>query len=246
MTAVRLSGVSKGFEQADGSSLLVLDAVDLAVAGGEFFAVVGPSGCGKTTLLDLVMGLSTPTSGDLNVAAERPAMVFQRPHLLPWRTVLDNAIYGLECRGELTQDSRDAATELLQRMHLGAHLHEHPHRLSEGMKQRVNLARALLVDPDLLLMDEPFAALDPATRRALSEDLLALWDERKFTVLFVSHALETVVSVADRIAVLSEKPTTVVDIVSPELARPRGGSTADRLALLELAESLTERYFPSR
>lgn len=224
-------------------SLEVLRDFELELAKGEFFAMVGPSGCGKTTLLDLVMGLQVPTSGRIEVHARRPAMVFQRPQLLPWRTVLDNAIYGLECQGADPEVSRRAATELLTRMRLEPHLHDHPHQLSEGMKQRVNLARALLVEPDLLLMDEPFAALDPLTRRRLQDDLLSLWRERGFTVMFVSHSLEEVAYLADRIAVASEKPSRIAEVVEVPLPRPRASDPAATLALLELADDLRRRFF---
>lgn len=238
--ALTLRGLRMDFAKADGSRLQVLDGIDLSVQVGEFFSIVGPSGCGKTTLLDLILGLASPTAGTVSVAAKRPAMVFQRPQLLPWRTVLDNALYGVECREQLDDDARDRALELLQRMRLGDHVHEHPHRLSEGMKQRVNLARALLIEPDLLLMDEPFSALDPATSRKLQDDLLALWQERAFTVMFVSHSLTEVVYLADRVAVFTDKPSSVRAIEAIDVPRPR-----TRAALLEHAQALESRFFAS-
>ncbi|MEM6991405.1 MAG: ABC transporter ATP-binding protein [Myxococcota bacterium] len=241
--ALTLGAVGIDFPQHDGTRLRVLDGVSLRVRDGEFFSIVGPSGCGKTTLLDLVMDLATPSTGTIDVAAHRRAMVFQRPQLLPWRTVLDNAIYGVECRGELREQSRTEATELLDRMGLGKQLHEHPDRLSEGMKQRVNLARALLIRPDLLLMDEPFAALDPATRRRLQDDLLKLWEERAFTVVFVSHSVPEVVYLSDRVAVLSDKPTRVVAVERIELPRPRAESPEAQLAMLQHADDLERRHF---
>lgn len=238
--ALTLRGLRMDFAKADGSRLQVLDGVDLSVQVGEFFSIVGPSGCGKTTLLDLILGLASPTAGTVSVAAKRPAMVFQRPQLLPWRTVLDNALYGVECREQLDGDAHDRALELLQRMRLGDHVHEHPHRLSEGMKQRVNLARALLIEPDLLLMDEPFSALDPATSRKLQDDLLALWQERGFTVMFVSHSLTEVVYLADRVAVFTDKPSSVQAIEAIEVPRPR-----TQAALIEHAQALESRFFAS-
>jgi len=243
VSAVRLSKVSKGFVQSGGGPLSVLDAVSLEVRTGEFFAMVGPSGCGKTTLLDLVMGLTEPSSGRIDVGAQRAAMVFQRPHLLPWRTVLDNALYGLECRGELDAQSRERAVGLLQRMKLGDHLQEHPHQLSEGMKQRVNLARALLVDPQLLLMDEPFSALDPATRRDLQDDLLALWTERGLTVIFVSHSLPEVALLADRVAVMGHKPRGELTILAVDAARPRGATADSQRVLAEWVEAVESEHF---
>ena len=236
--ALSLHRVRMDFAKADGSRLRVLDGIDFEVRSGELFSVVGPSGCGKTTLLDLILGLASPTAGTIDVAAKRPAMVFQRPQLLPWRTVLDNALYGVECREQLGDAARQRAVALLERIGLGDHLHEHPHRLSEGMKQRVNLARALLIDPDLLLMDEPFSALDPATRRQLQDDLLALWQERGFTVVFVSHSLPEVTYLADRVAVFTDKPTTVRDVEVIDLPRPRS-----QAALVEYAQALEARHF---
>lgn len=236
--ALSLRGLRMDFAKTDGTRLQVLDGIDLDVQAGEFFSIVGPSGCGKTTLLDLILGLATPTAGTVDVAAKRPAMVFQRPQLLPWRTVLDNALYGVECREQLDDDARERALALLQRMRLGDHVHEHPHRLSEGMKQRVNLARALLIEPDLLLMDEPFSALDPATSRKLQDDLLALWQERGFTVVFVSHSLTEVVYLADRVAVFTDKPSTVGALETIDVPRPRA-----QAALLEHAQALESRFF---
>lgn len=233
--AVRTRGLTFGYPR-DAGDLLVLDEVDLTVAAGELLCVVGPSGCGKTTLLHLLAGLQAPTAG--TVALEPAgaasgitrAVVFQRPRLLPWRSVLDNAVYGLECRGVSRRAARPRAGELLERLGLAAHLHDPPHRLSEGMKQRVNLARALLVEPDLLLMDEPFSALDEPTRRSLQDDLVSLWQERGCTVVFVSHSVEEVVHLAERVVVLGEKPTGVRGAVSVSLPRPRRHA-ADPVAL---------------
>ena len=201
--------------------LQVLEGLDLTVTAGELLCVVGPSGCGKTTLLQVLGGLLPPTAGSVEVAAGRRAHVFQRPRLLPWRTVLDNAVYGLECRGTPRAEARPRAAELLGRLGLGDHLADPPHHLSEGMKQRVNLARALLVEPDLLLMDEPFAALDEPTRRRLQADLVELWRARGCTIVFVSHSVEEVVHLGDRVVVLSEKPTRVAGEVEIDLPRPR-------------------------
>ena len=243
MTAVRLRKVSKDFTKSDGARLGVLDEVTLEVRSGEFFAMVGPSGCGKTTLLDLVIGLTEPTSGRLEIEAQRAAMVFQRPHLLPWRTVLDNALYGVECRGELGAQSRERAVELLRRMQLGDHLQQHPHQLSEGMKQRVNLARALLVDPQLLLMDEPFSALDPATRRDLQDDLLTLWTERALTIVFVSHSLAEVALLADRVAVMGAKPRGDLTVLAVDERRPRGTTADSQRVLAQWVQAVESEHF---
>jgi ABC-type nitrate/sulfonate/bicarbonate transport system ATPase subunit len=200
----------------------VLDGVSFEARAGEILAIIGPSGCGKTSLLHIVMGLLEASSGEARVIdRKRIAMVFQKSQLLPWRSVVDNAAFGLECRGLGLAEARQRATTLLETMGLGDVLAARPHQLSEGMKQRVNLARALLVEPDLLLMDEPYAALDVMTRRKLHRELLDLWREQRFTVIFASHSLEEVVLLADRVLVLSDKPTSVKAMTEVDLPRPR-------------------------
>jgi len=218
--------------------LHVLDGLELTVQPGEFLALVGPSGCGKTTFLHVLAGLHTPTSGRIDTGGARAAMVFQRPTLMPWRSVLDNALFGLECRQRVSDDDRARASELLHRMGLGDHLRDHPHQLSEGMKQRVNLARALLVEPDVLLLDEPFSALDVSSRRRLQDDLLARWQERALTVILVSHSLEEVAYLADRVCVLTGKPTRARATVPVSLPRPRARGAHERLAMLEVVDTL--------
>ncbi len=193
-------------------ALRVLHGVSFAVTPGELVGIVGRSGCGKTTLLHALAGLLTPTSGVVDLEGAVTAMAFQRPTLLPWRTVLDNAVFGQEAAGAA---DREGARRLLAEMRLADHLADHPHQLS------VNLARALLVDPSVLLLDEPFSALDVRTRRDLHSDLLALQRERGFAVVLVSHTLEEVVELVDRVLVFSEKPTRVRATVEVELPRPR-------------------------
>ena len=226
--ALSLSELRLSYPRPQAPPLEVLGGIDLEVRRGEILALVGASGCGKTTLLSVLAGLLKPTSGSIS-GARGPgslALVFQRPHLLPWRSALSNATFGLECRETPPAEAAPQAAQLLTRMGLGDHLQDFPHQLSEGMKQRVNLARALLTQPEVLLLDEPFAALDVKTRRALQRDLLELWEERQLTIVLVSHALDDVVALADRVGILSEKPSRLVELSSIDLPRPRERSPA--------------------
>ncbi len=218
--------------------LTVLDGIDLNVREGELLSLIGPSGCGKTTFLHALAGLVAARSGSVDHGGQRHAMVFQRPNLLPWRTLLDNATFGLACRGPVGADERARARVLLRSMGLGDHLGDRPHALSQGMQQRVNLARALLVEPDILLLDEPFAALDPITRRGLWDELLARVAERRLTAILVSHSLEEVATLSDRVVVLSDKPARVKAVVDVDLPRPRAADAAGRVALQEVQARL--------
>jgi NitT/TauT family transport system ATP-binding protein len=222
--------VAKRFVQPrTGRPTQALDGVDLSVAPGEFVAVVGPSGCGKTTLLLIVAGLLRPGRGQVLVdgqAVTEPArdraMVFQDPALLPWRTALGNVAYGLECLGVARREAGERARDWLAQVGLDGFGEHYPHELSGGMRQRVNLARALAVGPDVLLLDEPFASLDALTRERLQADLLAIWDRTGSTVLFVTHDIDEAVRLADRVAVLTPRPGRVRAAVPVDLSRPRG------------------------
>ena len=236
--AVHVDDLVVELPRAEGGRLRVLDGISLAVRRGELFSIIGPSGCGKTTLLHVLAGLCRPARGRVTIGGA--ALVFQRPTLLPWRTVLDNALFGLECRGEIGAEARAEATALLESMGLGPHLRDHPHRLSEGMKQRVNLARALLVGPDVLLLDEPFAALDVMTRRKLQDELLARCRARGITAVLVSHSLEEVAYLSDRVAVVSDKPTRVIAVRALDQPHPRAQGAAARLRLMETVEDLSQ------
>lgn len=235
-TAAKLEGIDLRYGDTE-----VLRGVDLQVRRGEILALIGPSGCGKTSLLHIVMGLLPPTSGSAEVNGTK-AMVFQKPQLLPWSSVADNAAFGLECRGVARDEARQRAEAMLAAMGLADVVDNRPHQLSEGMKQRVNLARALLVEPDVLLMDEPYDALDAMTRERLWSELLALCAERSLTVLFASHDLEEVVFLADRVAFLSDKPTSVLAVEEVGLPRPRvrGAALYERVAALR-ERSIKER-----
>ena len=206
-----------------------LDAVrniDLTISQGEFCAVVGPSGCGKSTFLRMAAGLDSPTSGSLEIT--RPdgrtptnAVVFQGRSLFPWLTVRDNLAYGLHLHGVGRSTRRDTADRLLAILGLSRFGELYPHQVSEGMRQRVAIGRALAVDPDLLLMDEPFGALDEQTRYILQEELLRIWDQSGKTVVFVTHSIDEAIVLADRIVVMSAQPGTIRAIIEVPLPRPR-------------------------
>jgi NitT/TauT family transport system ATP-binding protein len=210
------------------TQLVALDGVDLAVMEGEFVAIVGPSGCGKTTFLSVVDGLIAATGGRVLVDGEvvtRPgpdrAVVFQDASLLPWRTVLRNVGYGLECLGVAAPEARKRAQQLISLVGLAGFEQHYPHELSGGMQQRVNLARALVVDPKILLMDEPFASLDAQTRELMQEELTRIWSKAKKTVLFITHQIDEAIYLADRVVVFSGRPGKVKDSITVDIERPR-------------------------
>lgn len=203
-----------------------IDRVSLAIPPGQFCAIVGPSGCGKSTLLRSVSGLVKPTSGTISIAREtddRPlqAMVFQGRSVFPWMTVLDNAAYGLAMRGVPRQEREAVAGRLLHQVGLGDFFEAYPSQLSEGMRQRVAIVRAFAVDPELLLMDEPFGALDEQTRLILQGELLRIWEATGKTVVFVTHSIDEAMILADRIIVLSARPGTIKADIAVPFARPR-------------------------
>jgi NitT/TauT family transport system ATP-binding protein len=207
-----------------------LEDASLSVDAGEFVCVIGPSGCGKTTLLKILAGLIAPTSGDVRLddvpldGHPPVALVFQGDGLLPWMSAVDNASFGLRMRGVPKAARRRRAADQLRQMGLGAFLDSFPHELSAGMRQRVNLARALLVEPRVLLMDEPFAALDALVKLALQQDLVDTWAARRSAVLFVTHDIDEAVRLGDRILVMTGgrgRPGRIVEELRVPLARPR-------------------------
>ncbi len=231
MAAVKLEarGICLEYYQArTESGLLALDDVTLEVGSGEFVSIVGPSGCGKTTFLTVVDGLLPPTAGRIfldgrEVRDPGPdrAMVFQDASLLPWRTVLGNVLYGLECQKVDRGSALDRARTFIDMVGLSGFEHHYPHELSGGMQQRVNLARALALDPQILLMDEPFASLDAQTRELMQEELLAIWQRAGKTVLFVTHQINEAVYLSDRVIVFSARPGRVKRVIPIEIERPR-------------------------
>lgn len=224
---IRLSGVSRSFDGRSGRVEALRD-IDLDIADGEFVAVLGRSGCGKSTLLRLVAGLLPVTAGAVAVAdtpVARPrqdvAMLFQRPALLPWRTVLDNVLLPVEIFGWKRAQHRDRARQLLELAGLTGFEKRLPHELSGGMQQRVSLCRSLISQPRVMLMDEPFSALDALTREELSGELQRIHMETSATVVFVTHSIEEAVLLADRVVVLSPRPGRIRDIVDVAIPRPR-------------------------
>ena len=224
---VLVENVCKVYRDGAGHEVEALAGVTFTAEAEELLAVVGPSGCGKSTLLSMVAGLLRPTAG--NVAFEgalpagRPptAMVFQEFALFPWRTVLANVEFGLEEAGVPAAARRATARRFVELTGLGGFEQKYPHQLSGGMRQRVGIARALAVDPAVLLMDEPFSALDAQTRQLMQEELLAIWERTRKTILYVTHNIHEAVWMADRVVVLSRRPGRVLEIVPVELERPR-------------------------
>jgi sulfonate transport system ATP-binding protein len=234
--AVRIDRLTKAFRQGN-RLLTALHGVDLALTRGEFVCVVGASGCGKSTLLNLLAGLDLPTAGRASVNG-RVALMFQEAALLPWLTALGNVELALGLRGVRRSRRRQLATDLLRRVHLQGFEKRLPHALSGGMKQRVALARALAQDADVLLMDEPFAALDAITRDLLHEELERLWLRSNLTILFVTHNPREAVRLGDRVVVFSSRPGRVAHEISIDLPRPR---SLDSPELASIAGRITER-----
>jgi len=223
-----VSRLEKTYLTRAGSRIRALADVTLEVADGEFVTVVGPSGCGKTTLLRILGGLLPASSGTVELLGRRVTgpsrkvgMVFQDPVLLPWRTVLDNVMVPVIVLRLDRQLYRRRALELLALVGLTGFENRYPHELSGGMRQRVSLARALVHDPALLLMDEPFGALDAMTREAMNLELQRIWRESGKTVLFITHSIPEAVFLGDRVVVMSPRPARVVDMVTVDLPRPR-------------------------
>jgi NitT/TauT family transport system ATP-binding protein len=230
MTALlSLEAVEKTFHLSGNEYLAALKAINLQVQDREFVAIVGPSGCGKTTMLKLISGLLKPSRGCISIAGNRLqkshrqllGMVFQQPALLPWRTVLDNVLLPCEIRGQNPDNAHVLAQELLELVGLKDFIKRKPWELSQGMQQRVAICRALVINPRILLMDEPFAALDAITRFELSRLLLQIWDVKQKTVLFVTHNIQEAVFLADRVVVMTSRPGNIAAIIDVPLPRPR-------------------------
>lgn len=225
---ISISNLGMVFER-NSEPFVALQGITFDIADGEFVSVIGPSGCGKTTLLKILAGLLPPSEGRITVngqEVEGPgpdrALVFQNFVLLPWANVLDNAAFGLEARGVNKEERRERARVQLARVGLNGFENHYPRELSGGMQQRVGIARALAVDPDILLMDEPFGSLDALTRQLMQKDLLALWQESEpRTAMFVTHSMDEAVYLSDRIVLMNTRPGRIAEVVEVPFHRPR-------------------------
>jgi len=236
--------VSKSFHDRHGHGVEALAGVSFTVEPEELVAVVGPSGCGKSTLLGMLAGLLAPSAGSVGLEGDlrpgRPptAMVFQEFALFPWRTVQGNVEFGLEEAGFVAPERRARAGRYLELMGLAGFERKYPHQLSGGMRQRVGIARALAVDPAVLLMDEPFSALDAQTRQLMQEELLGIWERTRTTILYVTHNIHEAVWMSDRVVVLSRRPGRVLDIVPVALERPRTAAMLGEPVFVQAVERI--------
>jgi NitT/TauT family transport system ATP-binding protein len=231
---IRLREVEKRFVSARGDEQVALSRLDLDIQAGEFVCLVGPSGCGKTTLINLMAGFERPSSGAVTIDG-RPAdapdpdhiMIFQDYGLYPWRTVLGNVLFGLQARGVPAPQAREKALAALELVGLTQAIDKHPHELSGGMKQRVSIARALAVEPSVLFMDEPFAALDAFTRLHLQDELLRIWTEKRPTIVFVTHDLDEAIALGQRVVLMAPHPGRIQRILDVALPHPRERTDLD-------------------
>jgi NitT/TauT family transport system ATP-binding protein len=243
---LEVKGVSKSFVRRDGISVPVLENMNLDVGKLEFLALIGPSGCGKSTLLRIIGGLEPCDSGSVVLngidvtgrTGNRRAMVFQSFDLFPWRTTLGNVMFGLQALRVPVTRRRDVAQHYIELVGLSGFESAYPHQLSGGMQQRVGIARALAIDPEILLMDEPFGALDVQTRDILQDELLRIWQTESKTVVFVTHGIEEALYLADRIVVFSPRPARILRVIDVPFGRPRAEAIKSRPEFVELRREI--------
>jgi NitT/TauT family transport system ATP-binding protein len=250
---ISLRDVSKTYRTRQGDLVHALDAVTLEVRDEEFVSLVGPSGCGKSTLLRVVGGLTPPSAGvvrvrDAEVREPFPdvGIVFQSAVLLPWRSVLDNVLFSIEMLGRRRESHREQAMALIELAGLGGFEQRYPWELSGGMQQRVAICRALVHDPGLLLMDEPFGALDAMTREEMGFELLRIWEERRKTILFVTHSIPEAILLSDRVVVMTPRPGRLARVLEVGLPRPRTADMEFDPRFREAAEEIRRLIFTRR
>jgi NitT/TauT family transport system ATP-binding protein len=246
---VRIAGVDKTFSRDGQVVTKALDAIDLDVARGEFVSLIGPSGCGKSTLLRIVGDLTSPSSGTVSVNGKTAAqarrdrdygMVFQAPVLFDWRSVEDNVKLPLEILGWSAERRSARAREMLHLVELDDFLKHHPYQLSGGMQQRVAIARALAFEPSILLMDEPFGALDEMTRERMNGEVLRIWEQTGTTILFVTHSIPEAVFLSSRVVVMSPRPGRITTVIDVDLPRPRTEDSRESRRYFELVTAVRE------
>lgn len=243
--AVEVSGLNHVYD-ANGQKTKALEGISLSVKPGRFVSIVGPSGCGKSSLLMMLAGLVRPTTGTITAGGKpisqpdplRIGVVFQDASLYPWLTARDNVEFPLSLRGVDKKERREKALEALSLVGLAAFADSYPHELSGGMKQRVSIARGLVQDPPILLMDEPFAALDEQTRITMGDELLRIWDKTRKTVIFVTHGLSEAIYLSDEVIVLSGRPGKILDRIEVDLPRPRNLEMMASPRFVELREQI--------
>ena len=246
---VELRGVDKVFGGGDQPATTALEGIDLAIRAGEFLSLIGPSGCGKSTLLRIIGDLTAPSRGTV-VVNGKPAdrarrdrdygMVFQAPVLFEWRTVEDNVKLPLEIQGAGSAKRTARAREMLELVELGDFLGHYPYQLSGGMQQRVAIARALAFEPAILLMDEPFGALDEMTRERMNSEVLRIWERTGTTVVFVTHSIPEAVFLSSRVVVMSARPGRITKVIDVDLPRPRNEDTRETRRYFELVTEVRE------
>jgi NitT/TauT family transport system ATP-binding protein len=246
---VRLRGVHKTFADRSGSGTAALEGVDLEINPGEVLSLIGPSGCGKSTLLRVIADLVAPSGGDIAVNGKPPGrarldhdygMVFQSPVLFDWRTVADNVALPLEILGRPAAWRERRAREMLELVGLADVADRPPYQLSGGMQQRVAIARALSFEPRILLMDEPFGALDEMTRERMNDEVLRIWERTGTTIVFVTHSIPEAVFLSSRVAVMSRRPGRIVQIIGIDLPQPRTDATREAARYFELISQVRE------
>src|SRR4030095_8004494 len=245
---IKVDGLTVAYQKPKAAGTFVaLSNVNLEVARGTFVTIVGPSGCGKSSLLLAIAGLLQPAGGSVLVNGKPVsgpgrdrAVVFQDFALMPWRTVLDNVRFGLELHRWTGEDLTARARRYVELVGLKGFEHYHPHQLSGGMQQRVGIARALAVDPEILLLDEPFGSLDAQTRDEMGSELLSIWEQDKKTALFVTHGIDEAIFLADQIAVMAKNPGRITEIITVDLPRPRTVETMDSKLFIEYRRQIRE------